>query len=101
MQCRLVIVTNVLGQPIGPIFKSQVVQAEDGTRGYPETSARNYQSTLHKIAEERRSPLHHRRSLKSHNWCGKTDYAEVSSSLVHSTRQSTSKVVPVYAMMVV
>ena len=59
-------------------------------------SVHNYQSMLHKISEERRSHLHRHRRLRSRKWCSKTDYARVSSSLVHSARQGTSKVVPVY-----
>ena len=36
-----------------------------GRIGCPETSVRNYNSTLHKIPKERRSQLRHRGSLKS------------------------------------
>jgi hypothetical protein len=46
--------TEVLGQPIGPIFKGQVVQA---------TSESNYQSALHNIPDEQRSRLQCSRSL--------------------------------------
>jgi len=35
--------------------------------GYPETSAANYQSTLLKIPEQRRSHLHRGGNLKPHN----------------------------------
>ena len=43
----------------------------------PETSARNYQSTLCKIPKERRSQLHRVRSLKSRN-CGSVTFSAIS-----------------------
>jgi hypothetical protein len=77
-QCRLV-VADVLGQPIDPIFKGQAIQEEfcvdcltleGGTDelGCPERLVTKCQSTLHKIPEEHRSHLHCSRSLKSHNF---------------------------------
>jgi hypothetical protein len=41
------VVTDVLGQPIGPIFKGPIVR--------PETSVANHHSTLRNIPAERRS----------------------------------------------
>jgi hypothetical protein len=55
-QRRLVVCTDVSGQPIGPIFKGQVVE---------ETSVTKYQSTLcNNIPEERISYLQHGGNLK-------------------------------------
>ena len=59
-QRRVVIFTDVSGQPIGPIFKDQEIQEEkkdfltleDGN-DCPETSVKNYHSTLRNIPEER------------------------------------------------
>ena len=58
-------VTDVSGQPIGPIFKDQAVQFFSSSWtvlhlkvvpiGCPETLVTNYQSMLRKIPEERRS----------------------------------------------
>jgi hypothetical protein len=48
------LVTNVLGQPIGLVFKSG-----------PETSVTNFQSMLRDITEEQRYLLHRDGSLKS------------------------------------
>jgi hypothetical protein len=42
MQHRLV-VTYVLGQPIGPIFKGQACPLNMGPTGCPETTVTNYQ----------------------------------------------------------
>jgi hypothetical protein len=58
--CELL--TDVSGQPIGPIFKGQAVfldclTLEDETNKLPETSANNYQCTPRNIPEERRSHL--------------------------------------------
>ena len=61
--------TDVSGQPVGPIFKGQAVQEEFlhyswtawplkiGPISCAETSVPNYHSTLRKIPEERRSHL--------------------------------------------
>jgi hypothetical protein len=58
------LVKDVLGQPIGTIFKGQAIQKEldcfdrltieNGTDGSSETSVTNYQSTLRNIPEERK-----------------------------------------------
>jgi len=58
-QCRKVVLTDVSGQPVGPISKCQVVQ--------PWTSETNSKSTLRNIPEERRSHLHRGGSPKSRN----------------------------------
>jgi len=56
-QCRLVI-ADVSGQSIGPIFKGQAVIAlEDGADRFRETSVINYQSTMRNIPEEQRPQL--------------------------------------------
>jgi hypothetical protein len=57
---RRLVVTDILGQLISPIFKGQAVQEEfcltleGGTERLdcPEKSVRNHPSTLHKISEE-------------------------------------------------
>ena len=64
------LVTDVLGQPIGPIFKGQAVHPrisswidwplKIGPEVCPETSATNSQITLRKTPEDRRSHLHRR-----------------------------------------
>jgi hypothetical protein len=66
---RKLVVTDVSGQPIGPIFKGQSVQEfcltlENESDRLPRNGG-NYQSTLHNIPEELRSHLHHGQSLKS------------------------------------
>ena len=73
---RSLIVTDVSGQLIGPIFRVQAVQEmfpafflncltlEDGTDRFSR-NAGNYQSTLRNILEEPRSLLHRERILKS------------------------------------
>jgi len=53
-------VTDVSGQPTGHTFKGHAAQ-----ECRPETSITNYQSTLCKIPEVRRSNLHHGKNLKS------------------------------------
>ena len=59
-------VTDVSGQPIGPILNGQAVLIlEDGTDRFPETSATNYHSTLPKIPEDQIPHLHRGGSLKS------------------------------------
>jgi len=47
------LVNDVSGQPIGHLFKGEAV-LEGGPTGYSETSV-DYQYTLSKISEERRS----------------------------------------------
>jgi hypothetical protein len=66
------LVTDVLGQPIGPIFKGQEVKEDEtawtlkvGLIGCPEVLVTNYQSMVHNITEGRRSYLHQNGSLKS------------------------------------
>jgi hypothetical protein len=46
------LVTDVSGQPLGPIFKHNL---ENETDNLPETSVTEYQSTLRNIPEERKS----------------------------------------------
>jgi hypothetical protein len=60
-------VNDVSGKPIGTIFKGQVAQVLNCLIlvGGTETSLTNYQSTLRKIPEERRSHLHCGGGLKS------------------------------------
>ena len=58
-QARLA-VTNVSGQPTGHTFRGHAAQ-----ECRPETSITNYQSTLCKIPEVRRSHLHQGENLKS------------------------------------
>lgn len=56
--------TNVLGQPIGPILKDQVVQED--------RSVTSFNAMLPNIPEKRRPQLHHGGNLKSrfvHNVC--------------------------------
>ena len=65
------LVTDVSGQPNGPIFKGQAVYYSSciawpfkmGPIGSPETSVANYQSTLRNISEERKH-LHRSGKLK-------------------------------------
>jgi len=68
MQCRLV-VTDVLGQPVGSIFKVQGVQSARPVQvwptGCPEMPVSNYQCMLCDIPERWRSHLHCDRSLTS------------------------------------
>ena len=71
MQYRFVI-TDVSGLPIGCILKGPGVQEEedcwileDGTVKCHETSVTNYQITLRKISEKRKSRIHRCGSLKS------------------------------------
>jgi hypothetical protein len=67
---HILIVTDVSGQPIGPIFKSQAVQyldcliLEDGTDRLSRNVG-NYQFMLRNIPEDPRSHLHDGGSLKS------------------------------------
>ena len=64
-------VTNVSGQPIGPIFKGQAVQEEcclileDGTDRLSRNVVTYYKSTPCDIPEEWRSQLHRGGSLRS------------------------------------
>jgi hypothetical protein len=62
MQRRLLVVTEILGKPISPIFrwlkhyrKIVLVLLKFGPIGCPETSITNYQSKPRKILEEQRS----------------------------------------------
>ena len=57
---RMLVSYQCIGQPVGPIFKDQALK-EERTAGLlkmeligSETSATDYQSTLHKIPEEQR-----------------------------------------------
>ena len=59
------LLTNVLGQPIGPIFKGQAACSLKIGTVCPETSTTNHHSKLRNTAEERRSHLHPNGSLKS------------------------------------
>jgi len=60
-------VTKIVGQHIGPIFKSKVVHSSSLKAwplkmrpvGNPETSMPDYQSTLRDVPEERIPRLHH------------------------------------------
>jgi hypothetical protein len=69
---RRLVVIDVSGQRIGPIFMEQAVEEdfldcfslEDGTNTLSR-NVDNYQSTLRSIPEERRSHLHRGGSLKS------------------------------------
>jgi hypothetical protein len=54
--------TDVSGQPVGPIFKGQVVIR-------PETSVTNSQSTLRNISDERRCYSHRGEGLKACKNC--------------------------------
>jgi hypothetical protein len=71
---RILEVTDVSGQPTGPIFKCQAAQGHSSwtagslsmvLRVYTGTSVTNYQSTLRNIPEERKSKLHRTGRLKS------------------------------------
>jgi hypothetical protein len=54
---RILVVTDVSGQNIGPIFKGKAIpwSLQMGPTDYPETSVTIYQSILRKIPERRRS----------------------------------------------
>jgi hypothetical protein len=73
-QCRL-IVTNISGQPINPIFKGQLdCWPLNMTQiGHPKTSVMKYLSTMPNHREEGRPHLHHGSSLKSQ--CSRTSFS--------------------------
>jgi hypothetical protein len=60
-QRRILVFTDVLGQPIGPIFNGQ------WTDRLSQNVGKKLHSTLRKIPNERRSHLHRSGSLKSRN----------------------------------
>ena len=66
---RRLVVTDVSGQPVCPIFKDQGTAwaLKMGPLGYPETSVNSYQYTLLNISEEQRFHVHRGGILKSHN----------------------------------
>lgn len=61
---RELVVTDVLLQPIRPVFKDGPLTFV--SIGFPEPSVTNYQSTQCNILEELRFHLHHSVSMKSH-----------------------------------